>query len=170
MPELQRLTRVTAQELVGVRVGGPVDLGDSLDVHLRGERACSRRASGYGGTFDSQPCVLGVARPAMAAGPDRCMRARCASAAQQMMTMRPKSVSPSPAIVKPVTVINRLSRVPAESVAARIITAGAECGRMCRRQRREQQRRSNSTCQPMECQQRRPCVILNRSDPQERLD
>src|SRR6478752_5384735 len=62
MPELQRLTRVTAQELVGVRVGGPVDLGDSLDVHLRDERACSRRASGYGGTFDSQPCVLWVAR------------------------------------------------------------------------------------------------------------
>ena len=55
-----------------------------------------------------------------------------------VITTRPKSVSPSPAIVKPVTVINRLSRVPAESVAARIITAGAECGRMCRRQRREQ--------------------------------
>jgi len=59
------------------------------------------------------------------------MRARCAAAAQQMMTMRPKSVSPSPAIVKPVTVINRLSRVPAESVAARIITSGADSVGAC---------------------------------------
>ena len=37
IPDLQRLTRATAQELVGVRVSGPVDFGDSLDVHLRDE-------------------------------------------------------------------------------------------------------------------------------------
>ncbi len=48
-----------------------------------------------------------------------------------MMTTRPKSVPPSPAIVKPVTVINRLSRVAAESVAARIITAGADNAGAC---------------------------------------
>ena len=170
MPELQRLTRVTAQELVGVRVSGPVDLGDSLDVHLRDEELAAVQLPVTTVPSTRTMCPRGSSPRQWRLGPDRCMRARCASAAQQMITTRPKSVSPSPAIVKPVTVINRLSRVPAESVAARIITAGAECGRMCRRQRREQQRRSNSTRQPMECQQRRPCVILNRSDPQERLD
>ena len=91
--------------------------------HLRDERACSRRTSGYDWYLRSATMCLGVAR-----------RRQCGWARQMyaggalrlggtaVITTRPKSVPPSPAIVKPVTMINRLSSVPAESVAARIIT------------------------------------------------
>jgi hypothetical protein len=48
-----------------------------------------------------------------------------------MITTRPKSVPPSPTIVQPVTVFDRVSTVPAESAAARIITSGADSAGVC---------------------------------------
>src|ERR1700728_2358113 len=54
------------------------------------------------------------------------MRASCASAAQQMMTMRARSTPPGSLRMKPVTVISRLFNDPELSLAARITTSGTE--------------------------------------------
>src|ERR1700754_4991994 len=54
------------------------------------------------------------------------MRASCASAAQQMITTRPRSVLSGYLRVKPVTVIDRPPRLLVESAAERITTSGID--------------------------------------------
>src|SRR5271166_4171812 len=75
-------------------------------------------------TVPSTLTQLLSASGAVSVGSASRMRASWASAAQQMTTTRAKYVAPLSLRTKPVTVISRLSRVPAVSLATRSSTLG----------------------------------------------
>ena len=110
-------------QLVRVGVRGLVDARPPVTPSIVGTKFVAMTDDpGTIRALHLKPGVLWIAGRSSTAGPAKWTRASCASAAQQMMTTRPRSVLSGYLRVKPVTVIIRSPRLLVESAAARMRT------------------------------------------------